>query len=131
MAEESRITFLNSNYVGNPVRIGTSRERYEGFLMEGERVRMEFKGMRDALIFTDVRMIVIDPQGIRGRKVALASIPWRSVTAFSVENSGTLDLDTELKVCGSGFDVCEVRFAKSTDMRAVNAFLNERIFRAG
>ncbi|MYD91549.1 MAG: hypothetical protein F4Y08_14665 [Caldilineaceae bacterium SB0662_bin_9] len=40
-------------------------------------------------------MIVIDPQGVRGKKVAINSIPWKSVTAFSRENAGTLDLDTE------------------------------------
>ena len=57
--------------------------------MDGEVVKMEFKGMRDALVFTDQRLMVIDPQGLRGKKVAVSSIPWRSVSAFSLENSGT------------------------------------------
>ena len=99
--------------------------------MESEEVRMEFKGFRDALIFTDLRMAVIDPQGLRGKKVAIASIPWKSRSAFSVENSGTFDLDAELNVCGSGFGICEVEFTKGTDVRAVNRFINTKVFGAG
>ena len=94
---------FEKKFIGNPVPIGTSRDRYDGFLMEGEEVRREFKGLRDAMLFTDLRLVVIDPQGIRGKKVSIASIPWKSITAFSVENSGTFDLEAELKVCGSGF----------------------------
>ena len=76
-------------------------------------------------------MIVIDPQGLRGKKVSLASIPWKSISAFSVENSGTFDLDAELKVCGSGFGVCELEFSKGTDMNAINELLNNQIFGFG
>ena len=130
MAEQGKILF-EKMFIGDPVEIGTSKERYQDFLMEGEEVRMEFKGFRDALIFTDLRMAVIDPQGLRGKKVAIASIPWKSISAFSVENSGTFDMDAELKVCGSGFGICEVEFTKGTDVRAVNRFINTKVFGAG
>ncbi len=121
-------TLFDKKFIGDPVLIGTSRDRYDGLLMAGEVVRMEFKGIRDAMLFTDLRMVVIDPQGIRGKKVAIASIPWKSISAFSVENSGTFDLDAELKVCGSGFGVCEVMFTKGTDVEGVNAFITEKVF---
>ena len=98
--------------------------------MENEIVQMEFQGIRDALLFTDLRLIVIDPQGLTGKKVAISSIPWKSITAYSVENSGTLDLDAELKIAGSGFDICELEFTKGTDIKAVNSFINEKIFLA-
>ena len=127
MAEQAK-TLFEKKFIGNPVEIGTSKERYQDFLMDGEEVRMEFKGIRDALVFTDIRMIVVDPQGLRGRKVSVASIPWKSVSAFSLENSGTFDLDAELKVCGSGFGICELQFTKGTDVKAVNKFVNTRIF---
>ncbi len=127
MAEEGK-TLFEKKFIGNPVGIGTSKEQYQDFLMEAEEVRMEFKGLRDALVFTDLRMVVIDPQGLRGKKVAVASIPWKSISAFSVENSGTFDLDAELKVCGSGFGICELKFTKGTDVKAVNRFMNAKIF---
>ena len=127
MAEQVKILF-GKKFIGNPVEIGTSKERYQDFLMEGEEVKMEFKGLRDALIFTDLRMVVIDPQGLRGKKVAVSSIPWKSISAFSVENSGTFDLDAELKVCGSGFGICEVEFTKGANIKAVNRFINTKVF---
>ena len=87
-------TLFDKKFIGSPVDIGTSADRYRNFLMAGEDVRMEFKGMRDALVFTDRRLIVVDPQGLRGKKVAVSSIPWKSVAAFSLENSGTLSTST-------------------------------------
>ena len=127
MAEK---TLFDKKFIGNPVEIGKSADRYRDFLMKDEAVKMEFKGLRDALVFTDRRLMVIDPQGLRGKKVAVSSIPWQSVTAFSLENSGTLDLDAELKVCGSGFGICELEFTKGTDVKAVSTFINERVFTA-
>ena len=77
---ETEKALFDKKFIGSPVEIGTSAGRYGAFLAEGETVRMEFKGLRDALVFTDRRLIVIDPQGLRGRKVAVSSIPWKSVT---------------------------------------------------
>lgn len=131
MADHEPTPLFHNMYVGSAVRIGTSADRYGDFLLEGEEVRMEFKGARDALVFTDIRMMVLDPQGLRGKKVAVVSIPWKSVTAFSLENSGRLDFDAELKVSGCGFGICELSFAKGTDVRAVNAFLSSRILGGG
>ena len=115
-------------FVGKPTKIGTSEDRYRPVLMAEESVGMEFKGLRDAAIFTDLRLIVIDPQGLRGKKVELTSFPWRQVSAFSVENSGTFDLDAELKLAGSGFGIVKLQFAKGTDMTAVADFVNRRVF---
>ena len=126
MAEIKKALF-DKKFVGDPVDIGTSDKRYDGFLLDGEKVEMEFKGLRDALVFTSLRLLLIDPQGIRGKKCSLVSVPWKSINAFSVENSGTFDLDAELKICGSGFGVCELSFTKGTDMKSVNRFLNMKI----
>jgi len=123
-------TLFEKKFIGSPVEIGESAGHYQDFLMKDEAVKMEFKGLRDALVFTDRRLMVIDPQGLRGKKVAISSIPWESVTAFSLENAGTLDLDAELKVCGSGFGICELEFTKGTDIKAVSEFINDRVFAA-
>ena len=123
----SENVFLETKWVGSPVKPGTSAPRYGAFLTSQEQVVMEFKGMRDALVLTNLRMIVIDPQGLRGKKVAIHSIPWKSISAFSLENSGTFDLDSELKVCGSGFDICEVQFARGVDVTEVARLLNHYI----
>ena len=120
--------FMGKTFVGSKVPIGKSRERYENLLMPDEIVEMEFFGIRDGAIFTDRRMLVMNAQGLLGRKLEFTSFPWRSITAFSVENSGTFDLDAEFKICGSGFGICEVQFSKGADVRAVLRYMNDKIF---
>lgn len=53
-------------------------------------------------LFTNRRLLLIDKQGITGKKTEYHSIPYRSVTHFSVETAGTFDLDAELKIWLSG-----------------------------
>lgn len=118
---------IEKKFVGNPVDIGKSANHYGDTLMAGEEVHLEYKGVRDAAVFTDMRLIIIDPQGLRGKKVALVSIPWKNVSAFSVENSGTFDLDAELKLWGSGYGMCELQFAKGVDVKKINAFLCSKV----
>ena len=125
-----RPTLFGGVYVGEQVALGTSADRYQGYLLEGEAVRMEFLGRRDALVFTDLRMIVIDPKGIRGRKVALSSVPWRSISAFSIQNAGALDRDAELTICGLG-EMCVVQFSRKVDLVEVNTFVAAQVLAQG
>lgn len=120
--------FMGKIYVGNPVAVGTLRAKYENVLMDGETIELEFKGIRDGMLFTNLRIIVLNSQGITGKKVEISSFPWKSISAYSIENSGTIDLDAELKICGSGWGVCEMQMTKGTDVRAVAQFINRKIF---
>ena len=120
--------FMGKVFVGNPTTIGTLKEKYSKVLMEDETVEMEFKGLRDGMLFTDRRMIVLNAQGIMGKKIEVTSFPWKSVTAYAVENSGTIDLDAELKICGSGWGVCEVQLMKGCEVRAICQYINNKIF---
>jgi hypothetical protein len=127
MAQENH-AFMGKVLVGNPVSIGTARDVYGPVVMAGEQIEMEFKGLRDGAIFTDRRLMVYNKQGLMGKKVEIASFPWKAITAFSVENSGTFDLDAEFKICGSGWGVCEVMFTKGTDVKRVLNYMNEKVF---
>lgn len=71
-------------------------------LADGEEVELGFQIIRDQMIFTDRRLILIDKQGMTGRKRTYLSIPYKSITMFSVENSGSFDMDSEMKVWVSG-----------------------------
>ena len=74
----------------------------QGVLTTGETVSVAFKLVRDLIVFTDRRMILVDKQGLTGRKVSYLTIPYRAITSFSVENAGSFDLESELKVWVSG-----------------------------
>ena len=73
-----------------------------GVLTEGETVTIAFKLIRDLIVFTDRRLILVDKQGITGRKVSYLTVPYRAITSFSVETAGSFDMDSELKVWVSG-----------------------------
>ena len=125
---EGKHPFMGKVFVGAPTTIGAAEKIYGPVLMPGEKIEMEFKGLRDGALFTDRRFLVYNAQGLLGKKIELSSFPWRAITAFSVENSGTFDLDAEFKICGSGWGVCEVQFTKGTDVKAVLNFMNDKIF---
>jgi hypothetical protein len=74
----------------------------ETILADGERVERAFRLVRDLLIFTDRRFIVVDRQGMTGKKTSYDSIPYRAITHFSVETAGHFDIEAELKVWISG-----------------------------
>ena len=58
--------------------------------------------MRDLFVFTNRRLILVDRRGVTGKKTEYHSIPYKSISHFSVETTGHFDLDTELKIWISG-----------------------------
>lgn len=71
---------------------------YGKLLITGEEIELGFKLIRDTFIFTNKRLILIEKQGITGRKIENKSITYKSISRFSVETAGTFDLEAELKI---------------------------------
>jgi Bacterial PH domain len=71
-------------------------------LAEDERVERAFQLVRDLLIFTNRRFILVDRQGLTGKKTTYHSMPYRAITNFAVETAGHFDLESELKIWISG-----------------------------
>ncbi|MCY7894195.1 PH domain-containing protein [Bacillus vallismortis] len=82
-----------------------SREELAHILLEAENVNVAFKLVRDLLVFTDKRLILVDKQGITGKKMEFQSIPYKSISRFSVETAGRFDLDSELNIWISGAEL--------------------------
>lgn len=97
-------------------------------LLEGEEVGAAFKVMRDMLVFTDRRLISIDKQGVTGKKVDYRSIPYSSITIFSKESAGVMDLDAELKLWVRGLsEPLKFSFTKDAPINTVYQLLSERL----
>jgi len=87
---------------------------------EVEHVENNFSvAFRDSLVFTNLRLIFVDRQGLRGKKVEIFSIPYERMSSFSLENAGTLDLNAELDIhvdwehCfETGGPLCELCFPR-------------------
>lgn len=102
----------------------------EAVLVEGEAIERAFKRFRDAIVFTDRRLILIDKQGVTGRKVAYHSVPYRAVTHFTVETAGSFDGDAELSIWVSGRSAPIRReFARGSNIIGVQRTLAERVTR--
>ncbi len=68
-------------------------------LQASEHVEIAFKGIRDMIVFTTKRLIIIDPKGLTGNRVEYTSIPYKSMLAFAIETAGAVaDLDTEVMI---------------------------------
>ena len=74
------------NYSEIPVE--QLQQEYGMYLMNGEVIRTGFKLIRDALIFTDKRIIFTDKQGATGTKMRVESINLFSVVDVTMETAG-------------------------------------------
>jgi hypothetical protein len=77
-------------------------QNLEQILADDEQVERAFRLVRDLLIFTNRRFIIVDRQGVTGTKTTYQSIPYRAITSFAVETAGHFDLESELKIWLSG-----------------------------
>lgn len=95
---------LFDGILGNATDVNHEEVRLEleNVLMPGEQIDLAYKLVRDLIVFTDYRLIVVDKQGITGKKVDYKTFPYKSISRFSVETSGHFDLDAELKIWISG-----------------------------
>jgi len=75
-------------------------------------------------IFTNKRLILVDKQGLTGKKIEYHSIPYKSITHFSIETAGNFDLDAELKIWVSGTPgAIEKKFNKTLNIYQLQSVL--------
>ncbi|PFJ17172.1 cytoplasmic protein [Bacillus cereus] len=108
---------LFSGILGNASNASTeSVERdLEKIMLDDEKVEHSYKLIRDLIVFTNRRLILVDKQGISGKKTECHSIPYKSITQFSIETAGHFDLDAELKIWVSSMSVPITKEFKSDD----------------
>lgn len=96
----------------------------EQILADDEEVERAFRLVRDLLIFTNRRFLLVDRQGMTGKKSSYHSIPYRAITSFVVETAGHLDLESELKIWISGSATpVQKTFARGTTIYEVQKAL--------
>lgn len=106
------------------------QKEYEMLLADNETIEKAYKVIRDMFIFTNKRLILIDKQGLTGKKVEIHSIPYKSITHFSIETAGHLDLEAELKIWITGTALpIEKQFNKSLNIYGLQSVLATYIFR--
>ncbi|WP_334055682.1 PH domain-containing protein [Polaribacter sp. P097] len=122
---------LFNKILGNASEVSSEKltEKYGRLLIQNESIELGFKLLRDTFMFTDKRLILIEIQGITGSKIEYKTLPYKSISRFSLETSGTFDLDAELKIWISSEDMPSIskKFNKSIDVYEVQKYLAAKI----
>lgn len=117
---------LLSGLMGNASAVDAQKLENEiaDLLITGETVDLAYKLIRDTLIFTNKRLLIVDKQGMTGKKTEYLSIPYKSIVRFSVETAGHFDMDSELKIYLSGESVpLQYQFSKGANVLDVQRTL--------
>jgi len=122
---------LLDGLLGNASEINTDdiKEEFAPILGNSEAISSAYKVIRDLYVFTNKRLILVDKQGITGKKTDYHSIPYPSISHFAVETAGHFDLDAELKIWLSNSPEPITRELKGgSDMLAIQQNLANHMF---
>jgi len=112
------------------IRIEDIQREYASILTSSERVEKAYKVIRDLFIFTNKRLILVDKQGMTGKKTEYHSIPYKSITHFSIETAGHFDLEAELKIWISGTQTpIEKQFNRSINIYELQSVLADYVLK--
>ena len=117
---------LLDGMLGNASKVDSVKiqDEFGRILAPSEKVEHAYQLIRDYFVFTDRRLVLVDKQGITGSKIEYHSIPYKSITHFSIETGGTFDLDAELKIWISGTALpVQKRFNKKLSIYEVQGVL--------
>ena len=123
---------LLDGMLGNASKVDAAKiqAEFSKILAPGEKVEHAYQLIRDYFVFTDKRFVLVDKQGITGSKVEYHSIPYKSITHFSIETAGSFDLDAELKIWISGTAApLQKQFNKKLSIYEVQSLLASYVLR--
>ena len=111
-------------------------QEYGRFLFTGETISHGYKLIRDAVVFTNLRMIFIDKQGATGAKMRFRSVHLDSIVDVEVETAGALADDSEINITDlkdiyqrkngpETFEEIKLEFPKTFDVATLYRWLGD------
>ena len=123
------INFENAKYLKlRKVDNDDIGRKVAGILTPTEKVIGVYKGARDYVLFTDKRFMAVNVQGITGKKQEITSTPYKTMTAFSIQTSGVLDMDCELTVCVGALGEVQFEFSGTTNVVEIGRMISQCMF---
>ena len=118
---------LFSGLLGNASKKDNDKveRQLEGILIPGEQVELAYVLVRDLIVFTEKRLILVDKQGVTGKKKDFTTLPYSKIQLFSVETAGILDLDSELDLYYSGIGLVKFEFTGESDIVNIARIIGE------
>lgn len=102
-------------------------DKVQELLLDDETIVDAFKTMRDGVVFTNKRIIAVNVQGVTGSKKDFTSLPYRQIIAYSIETSGTLDIDCELQLYFSAVGKVKFEFNGKTNMEEISRVISSHV----
>ncbi|EKE68906.1 PH domain-containing protein [Gallaecimonas xiamenensis] len=97
-------------------------------LADGEQIDKAYQLIRDLFVFTNKRIILVDKQGLTGKKQFVLSVPYNKVTKYALETAGHFDLDAEIKLwVGSEPEPISRELGKGNDVRELYRTLSNHL----
>lgn len=109
----------------SPAKLSAYDKVVMPLLISGESVVHVYQTVRDGVIFTNLRLIIVNVQGMTGKKKDVVSLPYKKVNAFSVETSGVIDIDSELELWFSEVGSIRLEFTGGTDILSLSKTISE------
>ena len=120
------IEFENMKYI--KMKLDDSfGKRVVDLIVPGEEILGSYKAIRDGVVFTTKRIIIINVQGFTGKKIDYSSVPYAKFNAYSVQTSGVFDMDAELDIYVSGMGMMTFEFRGRSDIREISKFITQSI----
>lgn len=106
----------------NLKQIDLSKVRKEvfDFLVADEDLIQAFETIRDQVVFTTKRILVLNVQGITGKKKSYISYPYSKVQYFGIETAGVLDIDSELLLAFNDGSKLSFDFKSNVDITKIS-----------
>jgi hypothetical protein len=121
---------LLSGLLGHSSKADVSKlqKEYAPLLAEGEELVAAYRVLRDMIVFTTKRLILVNKQGVTGSKAEYLTIPYERIIRFSKESAGILDLEAELKIWIVGQrEPIERTFTRNDNVNEVYQLLSKAV----
>lgn len=105
------------------VDIAQTRPEVRELLVGGEEIVAAFQTVRDQVLFTNKRIIVVNVQGLVGKKIAYSSYPYSRIQNFTIETAGVLDIDSELLIFMVSGLALQFDFRSRVDMGRISQMI--------
>jgi hypothetical protein len=99
-------------------------EKVSALLLDDEQIVDSYKTMRDGVVFTNKRIIAVNVQGLTGSKKDFTSLPYKNIVAYSIETSGTFDLDSELEIYFSALGKVKFEFSGQSSILEISKIIS-------
>ena len=112
-----------------PIDLSQVHNEVDGLLINGENLVMAFRTIRDQLVFTNMRIISIDVQGITGKRRSFTSMPYSKIQFFAIQTPGFIELvpDSELFLrFANGFEAT-FEFKGRVDIGEIGRMISEYV----